>query len=134
MKIGYRAQGTGAYTTIGDDTTKAPIRDYKPRMAGIVQSTPLFRGANQFVAARGNRLWEVRFIVEDNQDTADLAMDSIQSLAEAIPDLVDLQIVEGGKTSYLTPAVFTAFEPGYAGRNTLFAFTFVGKNLTDTAP
>ena len=134
MQISFRAQGTGGYTVLGDDAAGGLITGFLPRMTGIPQVTPLFRATTPLIAARGNRSWELKGSIDTDNGTEDASVDFIRSQALAIPDFVDIKIVDGGTTWYLTPAVFIGFEPIVQGRSSRIAYTFVGGKVTSVAP
>lgn len=134
MKIGYRAQGTGTYTTLGDDSTSDLVSGFLPKMSGEPQVRPLAFAANASVLARGNRKWSIEGIVEKVHASLDAAAAFIQSQAAAIPDFVDLQITEGATVIYATPAVLVAFEPVVNGASSRTKYGFVAATITTTAP
>jgi len=134
VKISYRTQGSGAYTLLADDTAGTYIFGFQPRMMGRSQVTPLFRSSKPFVAARGNRLWQLGGTVIKDNGTAAAAAAFIQSNAAAFPDFVDLKIEEGATAIYLTPAVLVEFSPAVNGAETVISYGFVGGDLTTTAP
>jgi hypothetical protein len=133
LKISFRTQGTGSYTTLADDTAGTLITGFVPRLAGLAQVTPLFRAANAQVLARNNRSWQISGTVETASATAAAAADFIRSQAAAIPDFVDLKIEQDATALLLTPAVFVGFDPIINGVSTRITYTFVGANLI-TAP
>ena len=134
MKISFRTQGAGLYTVLGDDSSGVFITGFLPRLALRSQVTPLFRSETPFVAARGNRVWQLRGTIEKDNGTAEAAVAFIQSAAGAIPDFVDLKIEEGATEIYLTPAVFVEFQPIVKGTSSSITYGFVGGNLTTVAP
>lgn len=130
MKIQYRTQGTGSYATLGDDAAGDLVSGFLPRMTGIAQATPLFRANNQLVAARGNRLWELKGTIEIDHGTAAAAMSFIQTEPAGIPDFVDVQILQGATTVMFSPAVFVGFDPVLVGQSSRITYAFVASNLT----
>ncbi len=134
MKISFRTQGTGAYTTLADDSAGTLIVGWIPKMTGISQVTPLFRATTPLIAARANRVWELRGTVETDHGSESNALDFVRSQSAAIPDFVDLQVIQGTTTWYLTPAVFTGFDPIIGGRSSRISYSFVGGKVTSTAP
>lgn len=103
-------------------------------MSGISQVTPLFRATTPMIAARSNRSWQLQGTIETDNATEDAAVDFIRSQSAAIPDFVDLQVIDGATTWYLTPAVLVSFEPVVQGRATRIAYGFVGGKVQTTAP
>jgi hypothetical protein len=136
MKIAYRAQGSGNYTTLADDAAGAtlPISGFQPRMAGVPQISRLFRAPNVAVFARGNRQWELKGTVQTDHGTAAAATAFINTQAAAIPDYVDVQITQDASVIYLTPAVFVGFEPRLIGESSSITYMFVGGKVTSVAP
>ncbi len=137
MVIKYSAQAAGSYTTLGDDTTGATpplIKGFAPRMVSIPQISPLFRARNAVVIGRGNRHWEVKGTIVTAHDSYAAALLFIQSQDAAIPDYIDLQIIQDGTTLYITPCSFASFDPLISGCESTITYGFIGSNITLTAP
>ena len=134
MKIGYRTQGAGLYTTLADDSAGDLIVGFKPRLAGVPQAEALFRASTIFLAARGNRQWQLAGTVTKAHASADAAAAFLQSQAAALADFLDLQLTQGATVIYYTPVVFTGFEPALQGASSVITYTFLCGTLTTVAP
>jgi len=137
--IYYRAAATGgSFSTKLADETASPgefIRDFKPRMMGSVQVEPLFGSNKSFVATRGNRYWTLGFTVERLHASPEVAAAFLDTHATALPDSIDLKIVQGATITYLSAAAFhglDATEP--TGCSSTISYQFTGPTYNETAP
>ncbi len=134
VKIYYRTAGIGGWTLLGDESDRTnSIRDYRPSMHGLAQVTPLIWGATQFVAARNNRIWTLTFAIERTHGTLDAALNFLASHPLALPDAVDLMMVQGGSAVYLMGAVMVGFGGVPEGLSSVCNYSFTGNYTTGVA-
>ena len=85
--------------------------------------------------ARGNRFWTLPFTVSRQHASPEAAAAFLDTHAAALPDAIDLKIVQGATTTYLAAAVLTSLDPDEpTGRSTVIRYQFTGPNYTETAP
>ena len=112
---------------LGDEADRTQtIRDYHPKMSGVAQVEALFQAANQFVGARGNRVWTVSFALERTHADLATAVNFLASHPAALPDYVDLKVEQQSTVLYLAGAVWTSFDGLPEGRSTVCSYSFTG--------
>lgn len=134
--ISYRPAGNGGYTVLADETAvpSAIIKGFAPRMRAVLQIEPTYGAANISVFDRGNREFTLQFQVDRMHADAEAAADFMNTHMAALPNLVDVKIVQGAKTNYLVTAGLEMWFDEPCGRSTTAHYQFTAQNYTDTAP
>lgn len=147
MQILYRTPpGSGTYTPLADETspvTQDRISQYRPVLGKTPQQDQLAFSAGQFVADRGNALWNLSFVVDRQHSDADVAI-AFLALHAAIFGQVpvsnqsinfDLKVILLSGIVYMPNCAVTRFEPdAQSDQSTRCAYGFTGGSYTTTAP
>jgi hypothetical protein len=151
MQINIRPSTSGsgtAYTTFADDLNLTSPRtnpdqiDYRPpTLRTLEQIQPLAGGSSQFVANRGNALWNMQIPIRMWYASEIAARQAIPALAAALNlGLIDVQILDTASTDavYLTGCSLGEFTPdtrdGQSGVCLSFTLKLTGPNFNNIAP
>jgi hypothetical protein len=141
VKISYRTPaGSGGWQTLAEDGA-SPLLDsisgFKPDLSKNPQVDPLAFSVAPFVRDVGNGTWTVSFNVDRQHSTADDALAFLQSHADAMNQLanVDLAFLVGAKTTYMPACALTRFSPDpHSDQSTRCQYSFTGGTYTSTSP